>query len=100
MLTPGVGTLMLRPIAPVTVVTSAAPEAVVRAAPPCRFTESGIRLPPIARKARSPPTEVALPPAPDGFQLEIPAVMFKLASPREARAPNAFPPPALSFGLP
>src|SRR5713226_8704105 len=100
MLTPGVGTLMLSPIAPVTVVRSANPVPVVFAAPPCKLIESGIRLPPIARKATSPPTEVALLLAPDGFQLEIPAVMLRLASPREALAPKAFPPPEALSGLP
>src|SRR2546425_13182477 len=100
MLRPGVGTSMLSPTAPVTVVTSGAPVAVVRAAPPCRLIESGIRLPPMARNATSPPIEVALLLAPDGFQLEIPAARFRLTSPREARAPKAFPPPTLLLGLP
>src|SRR6267143_1393565 len=100
MLRPGVGTLMLIPSAPVTVVRSGAPVAVVRAAPPCRFTDNGIRLPPITRNAASPPNEVRLLDALFGFQLEIPAVRFRLARPRDARAPNALPPPPALFGLP
>src|SRR5712691_1379121 len=99
MLSPGVGTLMLIPSAPVTVVRSAAPVAVERAAPPCRFTDRGMRLPPITRNATSPPKELQLLDAPFGFQLAIPAVRLRLARPREARAPNALPPPPASFGL-
>src|SRR6267378_3411437 len=100
MLRPGVGTLMLIPSAPVTVVRSGAPVAVVRAAPPCRFTDRGIRLPPITRNATSPPSEVQLLDAPFGFQLAIPAVRFRLARPSEARPPNALPPPEALSGLP
>src|SRR5712692_6851446 len=100
MLRPGVGTLMLIPSAPVTVVRSGTPVPVVRAAPPCRFTDRGIRLPPITRNATSPPSEVRLLDALFGFQLTIPAVIFRLVKPREARPPNALPPRPASLGLP
>src|SRR5436309_12154555 len=64
------------------------------------FSETGIKLPPIARKPATPPTDVVLSVAPFGFQLATPAVRLMLASPNVARAPNAVPLPASEFGKP
>src|SRR5436309_2517704 len=64
------------------------------------FSETGIKLPPIARKPATPPTDVVLSVAPFGFQLAMPAVRLMLARPSEARAPNAVPLPASEFGNP
>ena len=76
------------------------PVAVVRAAPACRFTLTGIKLPPIRRKATSPPNDLALLLAPSGFQVEKPAVTSMFDNPSVARAPKALPFPELLSGLP
>src|SRR5258706_12624485 len=94
MLRPGVGRSTLTPTAAPASVTPGAPVEDTLPAPPCRFTAIGIRLPPITRKPTWPPTEVALLVAPSGFQLERPAVIVRLLSPSEPRAPNAGPFPS------
>src|SRR6267154_4214928 len=64
------------------------------------LSATGIRLPPIARNAATPPTEVVAWSAPFGFQLARPAVKLMLASPKVARAPKAVPFPYPVFGRP
>ena len=59
MLIPGVGNGTLNPTAPVTAVWAGVELAEsVRAAPTCRLTENGSKLPPISRNAAFPPMEV------------------------------------------
>src|SRR5881394_242690 len=100
MLIPGVGTLTATPPpAVIRVVLGLAFAAPIVAAPTCRFRAIGSRLPPIMRNAALPPTDVKLSAAPLGFQLERPAVSCRLASPSEARAPNAVPLPQSAFGM-
>src|SRR6266446_2676478 len=64
------------------------------------LSETGIRLPPIARKPATAPTDVVLSLAPFGFQLATPAVKLMFARPSVARAPNAVPFPASVLGKP
>src|SRR5690242_11348467 len=102
MLMPGVGTLTETPTAPVAVRSLGPPEVaeLVLAAPPCRLIETGRSVPPMTRKARSPPNDVALLDAPEGFQLDRPTPTSMLPRPSDPRAPKAEPPPASVLGLP
>src|SRR2546430_17148538 len=105
MLIPGVGSGTLNPTEPVTLVCPGnvdTPEvtSALRAAPSCRSTDTGIRLPPMRRKAAVPPYEVTRPFKAAGFHEATPAVSVIVPSPREARPPNASPPPELSLGEP
>src|SRR5216117_57940 len=64
------------------------------------LSATGIKLPPIALNAATPPTDVVASSAPFGFQLARPAVKLMLASPKVARAPKAVPFPYPVFGRP
>src|SRR5712692_6487010 len=66
MLRPGVGRFTLTPTAAIAVVSVLPPPEVV-AAPPCRFTAIGIRLPPMTRNPTFPPIDVRLLLAPLGL---------------------------------
>src|SRR2546430_2680794 len=104
-LIPGVGSGTLQPTAPSTVAdagTVSAPD-VPRAlwpAPTGRWTETGIRLPPMSRNAAVAPYEVARAFWPSGFHEATPAVRVMVPTPSAARPPNAWPLPALSLGAP
>src|SRR2546422_6544400 len=81
MLIPGVGSGTLNPTAPVTAVWAGVELAEsVRAAPTCRLTENGSKLPPMSRNAAFPPMEVKPSVARSGFQRATPAV--KVSVPR------------------
>src|SRR5438552_16797409 len=62
MLRPGVGRLTARPTAPITLVVAGRVGLAesLRAAPTCRFTDTGMRLPPMTRIAALPPMDVVL----------------------------------------
>jgi hypothetical protein len=92
MLNPGVGSGMLNPTAPITRVLAGVKFAEsVRAAPTCKFTATGSRLPPIRRNAAFPPTDVKLWPAPSGFQLATPSSKLTVPRPNAARPPQVWP---------
>src|SRR5260370_30509743 len=92
MLNPGVGSGMLKPTAPITRVLAGVEFAEsVRAAPTCKFTATGNRLPPIKRNAAFPPTDVKLWAAPSGFQLATPSSKLMVPRPNAARPPQAWP---------
>src|SRR6266581_575599 len=100
MFSPGVGRFTLMPTAAIAVVTLLQPEQDVLAAPPCRFSAIGIKLPPITRKATLAPTDVRLLlPAPSGLSLARPAVMVRLPRPSAPRAPITVPLPSVESGL-
>src|SRR2546427_12603381 len=99
MLMPGVGSGTLKPTAPVTrVVAGTALAESLRAAPACRFTANGSRLPPISRKSALPPIDVKLSAAPSGFQVVAPAATVRGPSPSAARPPHALPLPESALG--
>ncbi len=94
MLIPGVGSGTLNPTAPVTAVWAGAELAEsVRAAPTCRLTENGSKLPPMSRNAAFPPMEVKPSVARSGFQRATPAVKVSVPMPSDARPPQALPLP-------
>src|SRR5205809_1214980 len=99
MFTPGMGRGTLKPTAPMTRVLAAVPLAEsVRAAPSCRFTLTGSRVPPISRKSASPPSDVNDSAAPLGFQVDTPAVSVTVPSPTATRPPQASPSPKAALG--
>src|SRR5437870_13870464 len=102
MLRPGVGRLTARPTAPITLVVAGRVGLAesLRAAPTCRFTDTGIRLPPMTRIAALPPMDVVLEVAVSGLKLSTPAVRVSVPRPSEARPPNALPLPREESGLP
>src|SRR6266513_1945048 len=101
MLMPGVGTFTATPPPAVIRVSAGEPlAAAARAAPTCRLSETGIRLPPMMRNAALPPTDVTASAAPFGFHDTRPAVRPRFARPSVARAPNAVPLPKSELGMP
>src|SRR6267378_1077272 len=105
MLIPGVGIGTLNATAPFTVVCAGnvwIPEvtAALCAAPTCRFTPTGIRLPPINRNEAVPPYEVTRLLNDSGFQDAMPAVNVNVLSPKATRPPNALPFRAFVLGRP
>src|SRR6266849_6193874 len=96
MLNPGVGRGTLNPTAPMIVVVFGVE--LVLAAPNCRFTAAGSKLPPMRRNTTFPPTEVRLCVAPGCFQLATPAVNVSVERPSDARPPHVFPFPQSAFG--
>src|SRR6267143_2073759 len=105
MLIPGVGRGTLNATAPFTVVCAESvwvPDVTwpLCAAPTCRFTPTGIRLPPINRKDAVPPYDVMRLLMLSGFQEAMPAVNVTVLRPRATRPPNALPFPASVLGRP
>src|SRR6266576_67219 len=105
MLIPGVGSGTLNATAPLTVVCAdsvCVPDVTspLCAAPTCRFTPTGIRLPPINRNEAVPPYEVTRLPKASGFQEATPALNVNVLSPKATRPPNALPFPASVLGRP
>src|SRR2546422_5751374 len=105
MLIPGVGTGTLNATAPLTVVRAdrvCVPDVTwpLCAAPTCRCTPTGIRLPPINRNEAVPPYDVTRLLKVSGFQDATPAVNVNVLSPKATRPPNALPFPASVFGRP
>src|SRR2546423_15539858 len=101
MLMPGVGTFTATPPPAVIRVSAGEPlAAAARAAPTCRLSETGIRLPPMMRNAALPPTDVTASAAPFGFHDTRPAVRARFARPSVGRAPNAVPLPPTEIGMP
>src|SRR2546428_13673428 len=99
MLIPGVGTGTLNATAPLTVVRAdrvCGPDVTwpLCAAPTCRCTPTGVRLPPINRNEAVPPYDVTRLLKVSGFQIVTPPVNGNLRSPKTTRPPNALPFPA------
>src|SRR5260370_29839313 len=94
MLNPGVGRGMLKPTAAITRVSAGVKLAEsVRAAPTCKLTATGNRLPPTKRNPAFPPTDVKLCAAPSVFQLSTPSSKLIVPTPTAARPPQVLPLP-------
>src|SRR3977135_1977550 len=105
MLIPGIGRGTLNATAPFTAVCAenvCVPDVTrpLWAAPPCRFTPTGIRLPPINRNEAVPPYDVTRLLKVSGFQEAMPALNVTVLSPKATRPPNALPFPAFVLGRP
>src|SRR6267143_890645 len=105
MLIPGVGRGTLNATAPFTVVCAESvcvPDVTwpLCAAPTCRFTPTGIRLPQINRNEAVPPYEVTRLLNDSGFQVAMPAVNVTVLSPKANGPPNALPFRAFVLGRP
>ena len=100
-LTPRVGSQTLIPTAPVTfVVAGSVSTAALWAAPPWRFTATGISVPPISRNAAVPPYDVTRSLKVSGFQDARPAVSVSVPTPSATRPPKALPLPYSVLGRP
>src|SRR5437899_3130419 len=88
-LKPGVGRGTEMPAAPITAVCAGVAFAESdRAAPTCRFTATGSRLPPMRRNAALPPNDVMrLGPSESDLYVETPAVRVSVPRPSETRPP-------------
>src|SRR6266545_1052571 len=97
---PGVGSGTENPTAPVTWVCAWPSTSLVRAAPACRLTAAGSRLPPITRKSACPPHDVTRSMSESESYDATPAVSVSVPRPRDARPAHVVPPPYTSFGFP